>query len=820
MKNILTIFNREIKAYFNSPIAYIFIIVFIFISTGLFMTQFFLVSIADMRMFFIYIPMILCAFLPAVTMRLWSEDRKGNTLELLLTFPIKTYELVLGKFMASLTFFTAALLATLPIPIMIAILGNPDAGAILCQYIGAFFIGGFFLALGILISGFCEDQIVSFILSIMACFGLYLLGTNFSAGSIDGWIPGFGSFLKNTLGVAHHFSAFARGVIDLSSVLFFAAGAAIFLLLNSFWLDTRMKPKSRTAFSTACLISAGIFVAVNAIFGDVAMGRFDLTEGKIYTVSRATAKILRGLDAPVTVKLFVSPSESMPTGFKTLERDMRDKLDEFKINSKGKFNYKVFHMEAVNVTSEGEEDSLERSIEKKGIRPFQVQSVEADEIGVKLIYSSMSIAYKDKPEDVIPRVMPQNLLDLEYTLASKIYKMTLKSRPLVALVAPYTEQQVDPQMQALLRSLGQAGSQNLRDDAYEFLPRLLEYEGYEVVRVRLTEEEPIPEGADTLIVIEPRELNDRQRFEINKFIVNGGSVFMGVQKYEFNYSAAGRGGFRISGVDKKPQVADLLEPWGLGISKGVLMDTQVDVVSLSGGKFMGIFEMTSPVKLPVQIKVVGDQINRDVSITSRLSSLFYLWGSALSINTEKLGGLGLKSKTLFTSSPESWEAEHHPGNLTNEDLAAPPRSETGRLPLAVLVEGQFPDVYEGKDVPDWPKEAEDASYEKEPEKAALSPKPGKMVLVGCAQLFRKEMFRDPSHSGFFLNSIDAITLGEDLIEVRSKMPINRVIKRVSTPAKAAWKIFVTFFVPAVLCGIGGFRIVLRRRLKTAYAKSV
>ncbi len=822
MKNILTIFNREIKAYFNSPIAYIFIIVFIFISSGLFMAQFFLVSVADMRMFFLYLPLILCAFLPAVTMRLWSEDRKGNTMELLLTFPVKTYELVLGKFMASMAFYVAALLATLPIPIMIVALGTPDVGAIICQYIGVFFLGGFFLALGIFISGFCEDQIVAFILAMMACFGFYLLGTDFVASSIDGWLPGFGSFLKSTLGAAYHFSSFERGIIDLRNTLFFVIGAVLFLMLNSFWLDTRLKPKARTVFTTACLISAGIFVVINAIFGDMAIGRFDMTEGRIYTISDATKKILHGLDAPVTVKLFISPSEAMPTGFKTLERDVRDKLDEFKINSRGNFDYKVFHMEAVNVTGEGREDSLERSIERKGIRPFQVQSVEADEIGVKLIYSSMSIAYKDKPEDIIPRVIPQNFRDLEYTLISKIYKMTLDDEPGVVLVAPYTERAMDPQMRELLRSLGQESAEGLKEDDYELLPQLLEYEGYDVSRVMLTEEEPIPEDTDTVAIIEPEELNERQRFEINKFLVNGGAAFIGVQRYEYRYAAFGRGGFRVNTVDKKPQINTLLSSWGLGVSEDILMDTQMDVVSLSGGRFMGIFEMTSPVKLPVQIRVVGDQMNKDISITSQLPSLFYLWGNALTIDGEKLSEAGLTAETLFTSSKESWEVEYHAGNLTTEDMTPPPRSRMRSRPLGALVEGQFPDAFDGKEVPEWPREdeAEDASYERESEKVVLDPKPGKLILIGCAQIFKKELFKDPSHSGFFLNSIDALTLGEELVEVRGKMPINRSIGRVSTAARAWWRMFTTFLVPVLLCGIGAFRIFMRKRSKINYARSV
>ena len=190
--NLLIILNRELAAYFNSPIAYIFMIIFTLLNGGLFMTQFFLVGRVDMRTLFYTLPFFLSVFLPAVSMRLWAEEKRGNTQELLLTFPMRAHELVLGKFFASFLFYLITLACTFPIPVMLAVLGRPDVGAILSGYIGAAFLGGFFLAIGTFVSGFYRDQIVAFILSMMICFGLYLLGTEFVASSIDGWVAGLG----------------------------------------------------------------------------------------------------------------------------------------------------------------------------------------------------------------------------------------------------------------------------------------------------------------------------------------------------------------------------------------------------------------------------------------------------------------------------------------------------------------------------------------------------------------------------------------------------------------------------------------------------
>ena len=147
MRNLGTIFRWELASYYRSAIGYIFMIVFLLLSVGLFMTPFFTLLVADMRSFFNTLPLIMCIFLPAVTMRIWAEERKQNTWELLLTFPMRPHELVLGKFFAGLVFFIIALAGTLTIPWMLAALGNPDFGTIASAYLGAILLGAFFLAL-------------------------------------------------------------------------------------------------------------------------------------------------------------------------------------------------------------------------------------------------------------------------------------------------------------------------------------------------------------------------------------------------------------------------------------------------------------------------------------------------------------------------------------------------------------------------------------------------------------------------------------------------------------------------------------------------
>ena len=156
-----TIIGKELAAYFNSPIAYIFLFVFVALIGFLYMSQFFLIARVDMRAVFSLLPVILCVFLPAVTMRLWAEEQQAGTHELLLTLPIKAHELVLGKFLASFLFFLVGLAGTATIPLMLALLGRPDYGPIIGGYLGGACLGAFFLAVGMFVSGFCRDQVVA-----------------------------------------------------------------------------------------------------------------------------------------------------------------------------------------------------------------------------------------------------------------------------------------------------------------------------------------------------------------------------------------------------------------------------------------------------------------------------------------------------------------------------------------------------------------------------------------------------------------------------------------------------------------------------------
>ncbi len=239
MQGTMTIFRREFGAYFNSPIAYIFIIAFLAFNSVLFMTGFFLGGMADLRSFFGSLPWFLIFFIPAVSMRLWAEDKRTGTYELLMTLPMNASEVMLGKYLAAFAFYLVALAGTLPLPIMVASLGNPDVGAMVSGYVGAALLGALYLGIGTFTSGLMRDQISAVILGIMACLVIMLLGMDFIAATIDGWFPGVGAFLQSHLGLSAHYDMMMRGVIALGDLVYFVGLTGVFLVLNTLWLEGR-----------------------------------------------------------------------------------------------------------------------------------------------------------------------------------------------------------------------------------------------------------------------------------------------------------------------------------------------------------------------------------------------------------------------------------------------------------------------------------------------------------------------------------------------------------------------------------------------------
>lgn len=233
MQNILTIFRKELAGYFNSAIAYIVIVVFLGITGWFFTSTLFITGVVSMRSVFEIIPFIFLFFVPAITMRTISEEKKTGTIELLLTRPITDMEIVLGKFLAALALTALALLPTLIYVFSLMTLGKVDFGSIAGTYIGLVFMCGIYIGIGIFCSSLTENQIVSFILSFLIVFALFMLN------KVLIFLPVPLASVMEYISIDYHFSSIARGVLDSRDIIYYLSGILIMLLLTRTSLESR-----------------------------------------------------------------------------------------------------------------------------------------------------------------------------------------------------------------------------------------------------------------------------------------------------------------------------------------------------------------------------------------------------------------------------------------------------------------------------------------------------------------------------------------------------------------------------------------------------
>jgi len=222
MNGFLSVFKRELKGYFATPVAYVFLVIFLFFAGYLpFKDGFFEIRQAELRLFFQSLPLLFIFMVPAAAMRLWAEERKNGSIELLLTLPITIHQAVLGKFFAAWGFLGIALLLTFPLPLTVYYLGHPDTGLIITGYIGSFLLAGTFLAIGSFFSAITKNQVVSFILSGAACGILVYAGMPTTVNYLSTMLPASVVALIEMMSIQSHFDSILRGVVELKDIAYF-----------------------------------------------------------------------------------------------------------------------------------------------------------------------------------------------------------------------------------------------------------------------------------------------------------------------------------------------------------------------------------------------------------------------------------------------------------------------------------------------------------------------------------------------------------------------------------------------------------------------
>ena len=386
------IVRKELALFFGSPIGYLFLLAYLGVTLFVFFwgEAFFARNIADVRPMFEWLPILLVFLAAALTMRMWSDERRVGTLEFVVTVPASAWQFAAGKFLACWALLAVALALTLPLAITVALIGNLDWGPVFAGYVAALLLGAAYLSIGLFVSAKTDNQIVALILATFSCGAFYLTGSPFIAELVDNEV---GDVLR-ALGAGSRFESITRGVLDLRDLYYYVSIVGVFLALNVYaieshgWADDGSEGRHRGAQRLTALVALN-FVLANFWLAGIGVLRWDVTEGRQFSISEATRSYLSQLREPLLVRGYFS-AKTHPL-LAPLVPDMRDLLTEYELAADGRLR-----LELVDPATAPELEDEANS--KYGIRPVPFQVADRYQSSLVSSYFDVLVQYGDEYE--------------------------------------------------------------------------------------------------------------------------------------------------------------------------------------------------------------------------------------------------------------------------------------------------------------------------------------------------------------------------------------------------------------------------------------
>lgn len=422
MKTVVRIARKEFSGFFSSPIAYIFIGVFLAVTLFVFfwVETFFASNLSEVRPLFKWMPILLIFLTAAVTMRLWAEERRAGTLEFLLTSPVRPVALVMGKFVACLGLVGLSLSLTLPIPVTVSFMGPLDWGPVFGGYLATMFLAAAYISIGLFVSVRSDNQIVSLITTTLVCSLFYLIGSD----TLIAFFGNRGSEILQMLGSGSRFDSITRGVIDLRDLYYYLGIMGMFLTLNVYglesirWADNPANAR-HLRWQLLCALMIANFLAANFLLAPIGSLRADMTRGSIYSISEATKSYLGQLKEPLLIRGYFS-AQTHPLLAPLVPR-IRDLLEEYGVAGGSKVR--------VEFIDPLEHPELEQEAgQRYGIRPVPFQTASKYQASVTNSYFDLVIQYGDQFETLgfrdLIEVKVASEQDLEVDLRNPEYDIT------------------------------------------------------------------------------------------------------------------------------------------------------------------------------------------------------------------------------------------------------------------------------------------------------------------------------------------------------------------------------------------------------------
>ena len=760
--NVKSVFRREFKSYFDSPVAYVFLTAFLvlvgFLTFGV--AMFYERRQADLAPFFFWHPWVYLLLVPAATMGTWADERRNGTAELLLTLPMTATQALVGKFLAAWAFLGVALALTFPVAATAAYLGSPDWGAVFCGYLGSLLFAGAAAAIGLFASTLSRSSVVGFVISLALVFLLMIVGFSPVTSAVAGWgvptviVDGIASCSLLT-----HFESMQRGVVDFSDVGYYI-GLAVFMVAAAKAVTDGRRGSTGNALGLAIL--AVIIVAADVVLANLPL-RIDLTAERLYTLSGGSRKILAHLDADVTLKYYVSSSAAdMPVSLKTYANQVENLLKEYERASGGRLVLEAYDPKP---DSDVEEWAQRYGVEPRTVNPFGSP-----------VYFGVVAVCGDR-EETLARITPEAEPTLEYDLTRLVTRVVWPERPVVGVMTSL-EGVLGGAPDPMMARMGQRQPQGWA----AFVELAKDYDVWAVA----TDADAIDPEVKTLVVLHAKDLSDATLYAIDQFVLRGGRLIACVDPFSIKDLIASRQGQNPQmmqfGGDGPSTLGKLFDAWGVKFDTSKLACDLSAATKLNMGDG-GVDDNPAFLSLGAKNMDGGDLL------VSQLTQVMFPFAGAL---VWEGGDDSLKFTPVITTSKEHsclvdrWSVQFGMDSLVRQ-LSPDGESRT----LAARIDGTFKTAY-----PNGPDGTNDVSN-------AIAEGKGSILVFAdsdfLADDFCVRVLRTPfgnvaqplnDNIALFSNVMEQFAGREELIGVRSRGRSNRpfaVVDRLEAEALAQWQ---------------------------------
>lgn len=780
--NVLAIARRELRAAFDLPIAYVTIAAFLALSALGGLLGFFDRGAADLRDYFTGLRFAFVLFAPAIAMRLWAEERRQGTFELLFTLPVAPWEAVLGKFLGALGLVAVTLALGAALPLSLVPVAPFDPGAVVAGYLGAFLLAAVELALGLFVSSLTENQIVAFTAAAAASFFLLIAGEpSLLREAEQANVPESLVWVRDVLvsglgriGTGAHQESLARGVLDTRDLVYFVAFSGLFLFANTIAVERR-RPFGRIEAALALVLAASVALLAE----DLATrrhARADLTTRRTFSLGEGTRKVLDSLDARLTLRCYLS--SDLPTNDEKPRRALLDFLEE--VEASGHGNVKL------EVLDPSHDEKIAAQAEREGLTKITRQSKSSESFEQRKIYGGITLLYAGKPPVVMPLAL--YLSNLEYDFAVLVRKLTRTEPYRIALVEARDGRQP-------------SDKKRVREE----LAR-----SYTVEDLDLARKGQVPKDYQTVLLYadapERAVLDDRSLYALDQFVCRGGSLVVFAQTVEADMKT-----WKAKPVAPYP-LLEQLASYGLEVGNGL-------VLAPSSRAFL--FQtpprgfVQSP--YPAFLKVDG-RSSEGSPIAGQLLDSLVPFVAEVRVRPSLAPGV---APSVLASSYPGWTLEGR-GECAIEPTTLPKYAEGlgPKVPHAVAaaVQGEIPSAWAGRPVPPPPAPTRP---EDDPLKAPLAKSQGgKVVVFGCVDVSRDFWIEQSQGNGLLVqNAVDWASQDASLVALRARNspPALEANQEKLDRAKArAWAINLVG-LPSLVLVAGVLRFLVRRRSGRAAA---